>query len=316
MLSLLKTTDIYRLRLKRIRFHKASLERIVAIGLPAAVSGGLIALSNVFLLRIHAPRVAVAAQPGQFVIVIADERAERVPLTIANYDREEGWVDLVVQASGPSTTKLSQKEKGDELKDFVGPLGVPSDFTELSDEELKKKKYLFVGGGIGAAPVYPQVRYLSERGIHCDVIIGFKNKDAVIYEEEFKNLDCTLYVTTDDGSYGFNGMVTAKIDDLIENEGKSYDTCVAIGPMIMMKFVCLTTKKYDLHTIVSLNPIMVDGTGMCGACRVNIDGETKFACVHGPEFDGHKVDFDLAMKRQRQYMNVEKTKGQQVWRNA
>ena len=271
---------------------------------------------NVFLLRIHAPRVAVAAQPGQFVIVIADERAERVPLTIANYDREEGWVDLVVQASGPSTTKLSQKEQGDELKDFVGPLGVPSDFTELSDEELKKQKYLFVGGGIGAAPVYPQVRYLSERGIHCDVIIGFKNKDAVIYEEEFKNLDCTLYVTTDDGSYGFNGMVTAKIDDLIENEGKSYDTCVAIGPMIMMKFVCLTTKKYDLHTIVSLNPIMVDGTGMCGACRVNIDGETKFACVHGPEFDGHKVDFDLAMKRQKQYMNVEKTKGQQVWRNA
>ena len=271
---------------------------------------------NVFLLRIHAPRVAVAAQPGQFVIVIADEHAERVPLTIANYDREEGWVDLVVQASGPSTTKLSQKEKGEMLKDFVGPLGVPSDFTELSDEELKKQRYLFVGGGIGAAPVYPQVRYLSERGIKCDVIIGFKNKDAVIYEEEFKALNCNLYVTTDDGSYGFNGMVTAKIDDLIENEGKSYDTCVAIGPMIMMKFVCLTTKKYDLHTIVSLNPIMVDGTGMCGACRVNIDGETKFACVHGPEFDGHKVDFDLAMKRQKQYMNVEKTKGQQVWRNA
>lgn len=271
---------------------------------------------RVFLLRIHAPRVATAAQPGQFVIVIADERAERVPLTIANFDREEGWVDLVVQASGPSTTKLSEKKQGDELKDFVGPLGVPSEFTELSDEELKKQKYLFVGGGIGAAPVYPQVRYLSERGIHCDVIIGFKNKEAVIYEEEFKDLDCTLYVTTDDGSCGFNGMVTAKIDDLIENEGKSYDTCVAIGPMIMMKFVCLTTKKYDLHTIVSLNPIMVDGTGMCGACRVNIDGETKFACVHGPEFDGHKVDFDLAMKRQKQYMNVEKTKGQQVWRNA
>lgn len=271
---------------------------------------------RVFLLRIHAPRVATAAQPGQFVIVIADDHAERVPLTIANFDREEGWVDLVVQASGPSTTKLSEKKKGDELKDFVGPLGVPSEFTELSDEELKKQRYLFVGGGIGAAPVYPQVRYLSERGVHCDVIIGFKNKEAVIYEEEFKVLDCDLYVTTDDGSYGFNGMVTAKIEDLIENEGKSYDTCVAIGPMIMMKFVCLTTKKYDLHTIVSLNPIMVDGTGMCGACRVSIDGETKFACVHGPEFDGHKVDFDLAMKRQKQYMNVEKTKGQQVWRNA
>ncbi|WP_083703458.1 sulfide/dihydroorotate dehydrogenase-like FAD/NAD-binding protein [Aedoeadaptatus urinae] len=271
---------------------------------------------RVFLLRIHAPRVATAAQPGQFVIVIADEHAERVPLTIANFDREEGWVDLVVQASGPSTTKLSEKKQGDELKDFVGPLGVPSEFTELSDEELKKQRYLFVGGGIGAAPVYPQVRYLSERGVHCDVIIGFKNKEAVIYEEEFKALDCALYVTTDDGSYGFNGMVTAKIEDLIENEGKSYDTCVAIGPMIMMKFVCLTTKKYDLHTIVSLNPIMVDGTGMCGACRVSIDGETKFACVHGPEFDGHKVDFDLAMKRQKQYVNVEKTKGQQVWRNA
>ncbi len=271
---------------------------------------------RVFLLRIHAPRVATAAQPGQFVIVIADEHAERVPLTIANFDREEGWVDLVVQASGPSTTKLSEKEQGDKLKDFVGPLGVPSEFTELSDEELKKQRYLFVGGGIGAAPVYPQVRYLSERGVHCDVIIGFKNKEAVIYEEEFKALDCDLYVTTDDGSYGFNGMVTAKIEDLIENEGKSYDTCVAIGPMIMMKFVCLTTKKYDLHTIVSLNPIMVDGTGMCGACRVSIDGETKFACVHGPEFDGHKVDFDLAMKRQKQYVNVEKTKGQQVWRNA
>lgn len=271
---------------------------------------------RVFLLRIHAPRVATAAQPGQFVIVIADDHAERVPLTIANFDREEGWVDLVVQASGPSTTKLSEKKKGDELKDFVGPLGVPSEFTELSDEELKKQRYLFVGGGIGAAPVYPQVRYLSEKGVHCDVIIGFKNKEAVIYEEEFKALDCDLYITTDDGSYGFNGMVTVKIEDLIENEGKSYDTCVAIGPMIMMKFVCLTTKKYDLHTIVSLNPIMVDGTGMCGACRVSIDGETKFACVHGPEFDGHKVDFDLAMKRQKQYMNVEKTKGQQVWRNA
>lgn len=271
---------------------------------------------RVFLLRIHAPRVATAAQPGQFVIVIADDHAERVPLTIANFDREDGWVDLVVQASGPSTTKLSEKKKGDELKDFVGPLGVPSEFTELSDEELKKQRYLFVGGGIGAAPVYPQVRYLSEKGVHCDVIIGFKNKEAVIYEEEFKALDCDLYVTTDDGSYGFNGMVTAKIEDLIENEGKSYDTCVAIGPMIMMKFVCLTTKKYDLHTIVSLNPIMVDGTGMCGACRVSIDGETKFACVHGPEFDGHKVDFDLAMKRQKQYVNVEKTKGQQVWRNA
>ncbi|MDQ0507580.1 Dihydrdoorotate oxidase B, electron transfer subunit [Aedoeadaptatus ivorii] len=270
---------------------------------------------NVFLLRIDAPRVAKAAQPGQFVIVIADKTAERVPLTIANFDRKEGWVDLVVQATGPSTKKLASKEVGDHLKDFVGPLGVPSEFIHIDDEELKTKKYLFVGGGIGAAPVYPQVRYFSERGIRCDVIIGFKNKDAVIYEEEFKDLDCNLYVCTDDGSYGFKGMVTEKIDELIA-EGNEYDVCVAIGPMIMMKFVCLTTKKYDLHTIVSLNPIMVDGTGMCGACRIMIDGETKFACVHGPEFDGHKVDFDLAMKRQRQYIDVEKTKGQQVWRNA
>lgn len=264
---------------------------------------------SVFLFRIEAPRVAKAAQPGQFIIVIADETAERVPLTIANYDREEGWVDLVVQAMGPSTIKLSLKNEGEYVKDFVGPLGVPSEFILEKDEELKKQKYLFVGGGIGAAPVYPQVRYFAERGIECDVILGFKSKEYVIYEEEFKKLTNNLYIATDDGSYGFKGMVTAKIDDLIQNEGKKYDVCVAIGPMIMMKFVCLTTKKYDLKTIVSLNPIMVDGTGMCGACRVSIDGETRFACVHGPEFDGHKVDFDEAMKRQKQYFNVEKTKG-------
>lgn len=264
---------------------------------------------QIFLLKIEAPRVAKSAKPGQFIIVIADETAERVPLTIANFDREEGWVDIVVQATGPSTTKLSLKNEGEFVKDFVGPLGVPSEFTNEDDQELKKKKYLFVGGGIGAAPVYPQVRYFHERGIECDVILGFKNKDFVIYEEEFKKVTNNLYITTDDGSYGFKGLVTSKIEDLIENEGKEYDVCVAIGPMIMMKFVCLTTKKYDLKTIVSLNPIMVDGTGMCGACRVSVGDDTKFACVHGPEFDGHKVDFDEAMKRQRQYINVEKVKG-------
>ncbi|MCD1146839.1 sulfide/dihydroorotate dehydrogenase-like FAD/NAD-binding protein [Peptoniphilus sp. KCTC 25270] len=263
---------------------------------------------SVYLLRIEAPRVAKSALPGQFVIVIADDTAERVPLTIANYNREEGWVDLVVQATGPSTKKLGSVNKGGFVKDFVGPLGVPSEFIHETDEELKQKRYLFVGGGIGAAPVYPQVRYFHERGIECDVILGFKNKDFVILEDEFKEITNHLYITTDDGSYGDKGLVTEKIDALIA-EGKEYDVCVAIGPMIMMKFVSLTTKKHNLHTIVSLNPIMVDGTGMCGACRITIDGETKFACVHGPEFDAHKVDFDEAMKRQKQYFREEKTKG-------
>lgn len=266
---------------------------------------------TIFMSRIEAPRVAKAAKPGQFVIVITDELGERLPLTIADFDREAGTIDIVVQASGPSTTKLSLKNKGDYIKDCVGPLGVPSEFVNMPEEELKKQKWLFVAGGVGAAPIYPQVRYFVEHGFDCDVIIGAKSKEFVIMEEKYNKLigEDHIYITTDDGSYGFSGMVTAMIEELVENQGKKYDHVVAVGPMVMMKFTCLTTKKYDLPTTVSLNPIMVDGTGMCGACRVSIDGETKFACVHGPEFDGHKVDFDEAMKRQTQYASVEKEKG-------
>lgn len=265
---------------------------------------------DTYLMRLEAPRIAKAAKPGQFVITIADEKAERIPVTIANFDSEAGWVDIVISAIGPSTRKLKTFEAGDSIQNFIGPLGEPSEFSNLPDEELKNKRYLFVGGGVGAAPIYPQVRYFSERGIVCDVILGFKNKEAIFYEELFRELNCNLYMCTDDGSYGFHGMVTQKIEDLIENEKKEYDQCVAIGPMVMMKFTCLKTKEYELPTIVSMNPIMVDGTGMCGACRCSVDGKTKFACVHGPEFDGHKVDFDEAMKRQSQYVCVEKDKGE------
>lgn len=256
---------------------------------------------NIYLMDVYAPRVAASAQPGQFIIVITDQYSERIPLTISDYDMERGTVQIVVQASGPSTQKLCALDEGAELKDFVGPLGVPSEFLNEGIEELKNKKYLMVAGGVGTAPVYPQAKWLHEHGINVDVIIGAKNREFVILEKELGSVCDNLYICTDDGSYGFKGLVTDKIVDLIENEKKTYDQCVSIGPMIMMKFVCLTTKKYELPTIVSLNPIMVDGTGMCGACRVAVDGVMKFACVEGPEFDGHLVDFDSAIARQRQF---------------
>jgi ferredoxin--NADP+ reductase len=199
---------------------------------------------------------------------------------------------------------MGSLKTGDYFRDFVGPLGRPSDLVFEDPEELKKKKILFVAGGLGTAPVYPQVKWLHERGIDADAIIGFKNKDYVIMEDEMKQVCGNLYVTTDDGSYGRNGMVTKVIEDLYA-EGKKYDLCVAIGPMIMMKFVCKLTKELSLPTVVSLNPIMVDGTGMCGACRVTVGGEVKFACVDGPEFDGHQVDFDQAMRRQTLYKTEE-----------
>lgn len=262
---------------------------------------------NIYSFDVFAPRVAASAMPGQFVIVIADKYSERIPLTISDYDLKKGTIQIVVQASGESTKKICQFEKNEYFKDFVGPLGRPSEFCNEDIEELKKKKYLFVAGGVGTAPVYPQAKYFKDHGLHCDIILGAKNKDFVILEEKLKSVCDNLYVCTDDGSYGFKGMVTNKIEDLYENQGKKYDQCVSIGPMIMMKFVCLTTKKYDLPTIVSLNPIMVDGTGMCGACRVHIDGKTKFACVDGPEFDGHLVDWDGAMSRSKQYLNNSKT---------
>ena len=222
---------------------------------------------NIYLMRIHAPRVARAAKPGQFIIVRIDEFGERVPLTISDYDAEQGSVTIVTQAIGASTRKLCALEQGDALADFVGPLGHPSEFIHEDLDTLRKKRFLFVAGGVGTAPVYPQVKWLHEHGVKADVIIGAKTKSMLIYTEEMARVADNLYIATDDGSEGFKGMVTALIKDLIDNRGKQYDVCVAIGPMIMMKFVTLTTKEYSLPTVVSLNTLMVDGTGMCGACR-------------------------------------------------
>ena len=261
--------------------------------------------TNIYLMDVEAPRVAKACQPGQFVIVRMDEEGERIPLTICDYDREAGTITIVLQVVGAATEMMRSLKAGDSFHDFVGPLGCPSELIHEDIESLKNKKILFVAGGLGTAPVYPQVKWLHEHGVKADVIIGAKTKDLLIMEEEMTVVAGNLYITTDDGSYGRSGMVTKVIEDLIDKEGKSYDVCVAIGPMIMMKFVCLTTKKYDLPTVVSMNPIMVDGTGMCGACRLTVDGEVKFACVDGPEFDGHKVDFDQAMKRQQMYKTEE-----------
>lgn len=261
--------------------------------------------SNIFLMEIEASRVAKSCEPGQFIIAKIDENGERIPLTISDYDRERGMVQIVVQVIGASTKKMSELKTGDYLEDFVGPLGCPSDLVTDDIEDVKKKKILFVAGGLGTAPVYPQVKWLHEHGIAADVIVGAKTKDLVILEKEMQEVAGNLYITTDDGSYGRGGMVTDTIKYLVNDLGKEYDHCVAIGPMIMMKFVCLLTKELGIHTVVSVNPIMVDGTGMCGACRVQVGNEVKFACVDGPEFDGHLVDFDQAMKRQQMYKTQE-----------
>ncbi|MCM1254010.1 MAG: sulfide/dihydroorotate dehydrogenase-like FAD/NAD-binding protein [Clostridium sp.] len=260
--------------------------------------------ANIYLMVVEAGRVAKSCQPGQFIIVRMDEKGERIPLTICDYDRQKETVTIVFQVVGAATQMMSQLKAGDAFHDFVGPLGCPSEFVSEDMESLKQKKMLFVAGGVGTAPVYPQVKWLHEHGIQADVIVGAKTKDLLILEKEMEAVSGNLYITTDDGSYGRSGMVTQTIKDLVE-EGKKYDVCVAIGPMIMMKFVCKMTEELQIPTIVSLNPIMVDGTGMCGACRVTVGGEVKFACVDGPEFDGHKVDFDQAMKRQQMYKTQE-----------
>ncbi len=261
--------------------------------------------TNIYLMDVEAPRVASHCEPGQFVIVKIDEKGERVPLTICDYDREAGTVTIVFQALGASTQKMKELKEGDYFRDFVGPLGCASEFVYEDLEELKNKKILFVAGGVGAAPVYPQVKWLHNHGVKVDVIVGSKTKDLLILEEEMTAVAGNYYPCTDDGSYGHAGLVTTKIEQLVNEEGKQYDLCVAIGPMIMMKFACLTTKKLNIPTIVSMNPIMVDGTGMCGACRLQVGNEVKFACVDGPEFDGHLVDFDQAMKRQQMYKSKE-----------
>lgn len=256
-------------------------------------------------MDVEAPRVARHCEPGQFVIVKMDEKGERIPLTICDYDREKGTITIVFQIVGASTLKMAELKAGDSFRDFTGPLGCPSEFVNEDLEALKNKKMLFVAGGVGAAPVYPQVKWLHERGIDADVIVGSKTKNMLILEEEMKAVAGNLYVCTDDGSYGHAGMVTSMVEKLVKEEGKKYDVCVAIGPMIMMKFTCLMTKDLGIPTIVSMNPIMVDGTGMCGACRLHVGDEVKFACVDGPEFDGHLVDFDEAMKRQLMYKTEE-----------
>ena len=246
----------------------------------------------IYLMDVEAPRVAKNCLPGQFVIVRGSEDGERIPLTICDYSREAGTITIVFQVVGAATEMMKNLKAGDSFTDFVGPLGRPSE------------KILFVAGGVGTAPVYPQVKWLHEHGVAADVIIGGRSKELIILEEQMKAVAGNLYITTDDGSYGSKGVVTNEIQKLVD-AGNKYDVCVAIGPMIMMKFVCKLTKELEIPTVVSLNPIMVDGTGMCGACRVTVGGEVKFACVDGPEFDGHLVNFEEAMERQQIYKTQE-----------
>ena len=259
---------------------------------------------NIWLMKVRAPRVARSALPGQFVIVRADERGERIPLTVADYDPAEESVTIVIQTIGVSTRKICALQPGESLADFAGPLGRPSEFVGEPLERLRGKRFLFVAGGVGTAPVYPQVKWLHDRGVAADVVIGAKTRDMLICTDEMRAVADRLYIATDDGSAGYKGLVTGLIGELIER-GERYDVCVAIGPMIMMKFVALTTRKYALPTIVSLNALMVDGTGMCGARRVTVGGKTRFTCVDGPEFDAHEVDFDEAMRRQGMYRTYE-----------
>ncbi len=248
---------------------------------------------NVVLMEIDAPYVAKKAEPGQFIILRVDEEGERIPLTIAEYDREKGSITIIFQEIGATTMQLGLLEEGDCLHDFVGPLGRASELEGL-------KHVAVVGGGLGCAIAYPQAKKLHEMGAEVDLIAGFRTKDIIILEDEMRAASTNLYICTDDGSNGNKALVTDILKQQIES-GKKYDAVIAIGPMIMMKFVCLTTKPYDIKTIVSMNSIMVDGTGMCGGCRLTVGGETKFACVDGPDFDGHLVDFDEAMRRSRIY---------------
>lgn len=253
---------------------------------------------DVVKIKVSAPLIAKKALPGQFIIFRVDEYGERVPLTIADYDREEGWIVLIFQTVGGSTKRLAALNVGDSILDLVGPLGVA---TEIPEDV---KSVCVIGGGVGCAIAYPQAKHLFNKGIEVDVIAGFRNKDIVILEEEFKAASTNLYVCTDDGSYGIHGLVTAVLQERIDS-GKKYDMVIAIGPIPMMKFVCRTTEPYNIKTIVSLNPIMIDGTGMCGGCRVTVGGELKYACVDGPDFDGHKVDFDELMRRNGTYRTQE-----------
>ncbi len=253
---------------------------------------------TVSLMEIKAPAVARKAEPGQFIILRVDGEGERIPLTIADFDREAGTVTIIYQVVGATTEKLNHKEEGDSLQDFVGPLGRATETEGL-------KRVAVVGGGVGTAIAYPVAKKLHDVGCHVDLIVGFRNKDLVILEDEFRAASTSLIIGTDDGSYGKKALVTDLLKEQIET-GAQYDRVIAIGPVIMMKFVCQLTKEYNIPTVVSMNPIMIDGTGMCGGCRLSVGGETKFACVDGPEFDGHKVDFDEAMARGAMYKDFER----------
>ena len=252
---------------------------------------------NVVLMKIYAPRIAKKAEPGQFVIVMPSEKGERIPLTIADYDREAGSVTIIFQVVGATTMEMSDMNEGDELFAFTGPLGTPSHTEGV-------KKVAVIGGGLGCAIAYPQAKKLHSLGAQVDMIAGFRNKDIIILEEEMKAASTRLFVMTDDGSNGNRGFVTNKLEELFE-AGEKYDEVIAIGPLMMMKFVCKLTVKYGIKTIVSMNPIMIDGTGMCGGCRLTVGGKTKFACVDGPDFDGHLVDFDEIILRSGTYRETE-----------
>ena len=255
-------------------------------------------------MDIVAPRIAASARPGQFLIVRPNEKGERIPLTISDYDVKKGTVTIVTQLIGASSAAIVHQEEGAFFNDVVGPLGNPSAFVDKTPEELAEARYIFIAGGVGTAPVYPQAKWLHERGVAVDVIIGAKTKDLLIYKQELASVCDNLYLCTDDGSEGFHGLVTGMLEKLVA-EGHTYTQAVAIGPMIMMKFCTLTCQKLGIPEDVSLNMLMVDGTGMCGACRVTVGGKTKFACVDGPEFDGYEVDFDEAMRRLGQYRSEE-----------
>ena len=257
-------------------------------------------------MKVEAPLIAAAARPGQFLMVRADEKGERVPLTISDYDAGEGSVTIVTQEIGVSTEEIVALEAGQSFSDVTGPLGMPSEFTEMPTDRLAAQRYIFIAGGVGTAPVYPQAKWLHSRGVPVDVIIGAKTADLLIYRKEMAGVCDNLFICTDDGSEGFHGMVTALLEKLVREDGRSYTQAVAIGPMVMMKFTTLTARKLALPITVSLNTLMVDGTGMCGACRVTVGGRTRFACVEGPEFDGYEVDFDEAMRRQGQFRKEEK----------
>ena len=258
---------------------------------------------NIYLMDVVAPRIAASALPGQFLIVRIDAEGERIPLTICDYDTQQGTVTIVFQTVGAETYRMALLNEGDSFADIVGPLGNPSDLTLLPLDELRSKKLLFIAGGVGTAPVYAQLKWLKSKGVTADCIQGARSENILILLDEMAAVS-NLYISTDDGSRGINGNVCAALQKLYD-EGKRYDSVIVIGPMIMMKFVCQLTKKLEIPTVVSMNTIMVDGTGMCGACRLMVGGKVKFACVDGPEFDGHLVDFDQAMQRTKLYKTEE-----------